>query len=134
MLDTKDKADVPAGIEAGVSFFALSFVRSGDDLDILRRFIHDNGSKAKIIAKIEDQTAISNIDDIVKACDGLMVARGDLGIECPYETLPIIQRDTIQKCITQSKFVIVGDTHAGINDPITDSDSCGSYRRCKCCS
>lgn len=109
-LTEKDKSDVLLGIEEGISFFALSFVRSADDLDVLRRFLSDNGSKAQIIAKIEDQSAITNIDEIIKACDGLMVARGDLGIECPYEQLPLIQRRTIKQCIAEHKFVIVA-TH-----------------------
>lgn len=109
-LTKKDKNDVLLGIEVGVSFFALSFVRSADDLDILRRYLNDHDSQAQIIAKIEDQSAITHIDEIIQACNGLMVARGDLGIECPYEQLPMIQRRAIHQCIAQQKFVIVA-TH-----------------------
>lgn len=109
-LTAKDCADIDIGIENGIDFFALSFVRSPDDLDILRRYIEERGSKAHIIAKIEDQAAISNLDDIVRASDGLMVARGDLGIEIPYETLPIVQRRAVRTCQKMGKPVIVA-TH-----------------------
>lgn len=109
-LTRKDHEDIDIGIANGIDFFALSFVRSPDDLDILRRTIRDKGSKAQIIAKIEDQSAISNLDDIVKASDGLMVARGDLGIEIPFETLPIVQRRAVRTCQRMGKPVIVA-TH-----------------------
>jgi pyruvate kinase len=109
-LTRKDHEDIDIGIANGIDFFALSFVRSPDDLDILRRTIRDKGSKAQIIAKIEDQSAISNLDDIVRACDGLMVARGDLGIEIPFETLPIVQRRAVRTCQRMGKPVIVA-TH-----------------------
>lgn len=109
-LTEKDMADIDIGIENGIDFFALSFVRSPDDLDILRRHIQKRGSKAHIIAKIEDQTAISNLEDIIKASDGLMVARGDLGIEIPFETLPIVQRRAVRACQRVGKPVIVA-TH-----------------------
>ena len=109
-LTRKDRADVETGIEYGIDFFALSFVRSPDDLDILRRFIQERGSKAHVIAKIEDQSAISNLEDIIQASDGLMVARGDLGIEIPYETLPLVQRRAVRTCQRMGKPVIVA-TH-----------------------
>lgn len=109
-LTQKDRMDVETGIQFGVDFFALSFVRSPDDLDILRRFIEERGSKAHVIAKIEDASAISNLDDIVRASDGLMVARGDLGIEIPYETLPLVQRRAIRTCQAMGKPAIVA-TH-----------------------
>lgn len=109
-LTAKDRADIELGIQMGVDFFALSFVRSADDLDILRRFIEERGSRAQIIAKIEDQSAISSLDEIIQASDGLMVARGDLGIEIPYETLPIVQRRAVRACQGMGKPVIVA-TH-----------------------
>ncbi len=109
-LTMKDREDIEIGIENGIDFFALSFVRSADDLDILRRFVEERGSRAKIIAKIEDQSAITNLEEIVKASDGLMVARGDLGIEIPYETLPLVQRRAIRCCQRLGKPVIVA-TH-----------------------
>jgi pyruvate kinase len=109
-LTMKDRHDIEIGIENGIDFFALSFVRSADDLDILRRFIEERGSKARIIAKIEDQSAISNLEEIIQASDGLMVARGDLGIEIPFETLPVVQRRAINECKKRGKPVIVA-TH-----------------------
>lgn len=109
-LTQKDREDIEAGIAYGVDFFALSFVRSPDDLDILKRFISDRGSKAQVIAKIEDQSAISNMEEIIRASDGLMVARGDLGIEIPYETLPLVQRQAVRSCQRLGKPAIVA-TH-----------------------
>lgn len=109
-LTAKDIADIAVGIEEGVDLFALSFVREADDLDLLRRHLTDNKSTARVIAKIEDQSGISNIDEIIAASDGVMVARGDLGIECPFEELPIIQRRIVSRCIQQKKPVIVA-TH-----------------------
>jgi pyruvate kinase len=109
-LTDKDRADVQLGVELGFDFFALSFVREAADLEILRRFISTLSSRATIIAKIEDQTAISNLDEIIRACDGLMVARGDLGIEIPFETLPVVQRRAVRTCLQAGKPVIVA-TH-----------------------
>ena len=109
-LTKKDQGDVDVGIAEEIDFFALSFVREAKDLDEFHTYLEDHGSKAKIIAKIEDQQAITNLDDIIRASDGLMVARGDLGIECPFEDLPIIQTRAINSCIQGTKPVIVA-TH-----------------------
>ena len=109
-LTKKDEGDVDVGVEEGVEFFALSFVREPDDLDIFHRYLSDHGSPAKVIAKIEDQQAIRNLEDIIKASDGLMIARGDLGVECPFEDLPIIQSRAISACIQNTTPVIVA-TH-----------------------
>jgi pyruvate kinase len=109
-LTKKDQGDVDVGIAEEIDFFALSFVREPKDLDEFHDYLEKHGSKAKIIAKIEDQQAISNLDGIIKASDGLMIARGDLGIECPFEDLPIIQTRAINSCIQQTKPVIVA-TH-----------------------
>ena len=106
----KDRADTLVGISEGIDFVALSFVREAKDVMELRTFLSDQKSKAHIIAKIEDQSAINNLDEIVQACDGLMVARGDLGIECPFEDLPVIQRRAVRACIAQGRPVIVA-TH-----------------------
>jgi pyruvate kinase len=119
-LTEKDRDDIDIGIKYGIDFFALSFVRSPDDLDILRRYLEERGSKAHIIAKIEDQSAITNLEDIIKASDGLMVARGDLGIEIPFETLPIVQRRAVKACQRAGKPAIVA-THmleSMINNPL----------------
>lgn len=106
----KDRGDTTVGLEAGIDFIALSFVRAANDIELLRRFLTEKKSKAKIIAKIEDQSAIANLNEIVRACDALMVARGDLGIECPFEELPVIQRRAVRACLAQGRPVIVA-TH-----------------------
>ncbi|MFP6887783.1 MAG: pyruvate kinase, partial [Opitutales bacterium] len=102
--------DALVGIEEDMDFFALSFTRDAESIDVFRRFLEENNSKARIVAKIEDQSAVRNLDEIAGAADGLMVARGDLGIECPYEELPIIQRRAVGTCLALGKPVIVA-TH-----------------------
>ncbi len=109
-LTKKDQGDIDVGVAEGIEFFALSFVREPKDLEEFHAYLEGHGSDAKIIAKIEDQQAITNLDAIIKASDGLMVARGDLGIECPFEDLPIIQTRAINSCIQGTKPVIVA-TH-----------------------
>ena len=109
-LTDKDRADVAVGCELGVDFYALSFVREGADVVALRGLLARHGSKAGIIAKIEDQSAIEHLGDILKEADALMVARGDLGIEIPYETLPLVQRRAVSMAIAARKPVIVA-TH-----------------------
>lgn len=106
----KDRADTLVGLEAGIDFVALSFVREAKDVEQLRTFLKERKSTARIVAKIEDQSAITNLDEIVAACDALMVARGDLGIECPFEDLPVIQRRAVRACLSQGRPVIVA-TH-----------------------
>ena len=106
----KDRADSLVGLSEGIDFVALSFVREAKDVEQLRAFLAEQKSKVRIIAKIEDQSAIAHLDEIVRACDGLMVARGDLGIECPFEDLPVIQRRAVRACLAQGRPVIVA-TH-----------------------
>jgi pyruvate kinase len=106
----KDRADTTVGLEEGIDFVALSFVREAADVELLRSFLNDKKSKARIIAKIEDQSGISNLDEIVRVSDAIMVARGDLGIECPFEELPIIQRRIVNSCLAQGRAVIIA-TH-----------------------
>ena len=106
----KDRADATVGLEEGIDFLALSFVRAASDIELLRNFLTEKKSKVRIIAKIEDQSAIANLSEIVQACDGLMVARGDLGIECPFEELPVIQRRAVNACLEQGRPVIIA-TH-----------------------
>jgi pyruvate kinase len=109
-LTAKDLEDLWVGIECGVDYVALSFVREANDIALLRQILVEKGSEAKVIAKIEDQTAIRNLDEIIFDADAVMVARGDLGIECPYEELPIIQRRIVKTCMRRGKPVIVA-TH-----------------------
>ncbi len=106
----KDRADSTVGLEEGIDFLALSFVREAADIHQLRSFLTERGSKVRIVAKIEDQQAISNLDEIIKATDVLMVARGDLGIEVPLEDLPIIQHRAVRTCLAVGRPVIIA-TH-----------------------
>ncbi len=109
-LTAKDLADVQVGLEVGVDFIALSFVREARDIQQLRAVTETAKHRPLIIAKIEDQQAVANLDAIVATADGVMVARGDLGIECPYEDLPLIQRRIVRTCLRVGKPVIVA-TH-----------------------
>ena len=106
----KDRGDTLVGIEEGVDFIALSFVREAADVELLRVFLKERGSRARIVAKIEDQSAIDNLDDIIRATDVLMVARGDLGIEVPLRELPVIQRRAVRTCLAIGRPVIIA-TH-----------------------
>src|SRR6266516_3630306 len=106
-LTEKDLADISLGADLGVDFVALSFVRQKSDLDELRGVLFEKRSKALIIAKIEDQLAVRAIADMINGADAIMIARGDLGIECPMEELPIIQRRIVKCCIRLGKPVIV---------------------------
>jgi len=109
-LTDKDRADVALGCSVGTDLFALSFVREAGDVAALRALLAEHGSRAGIVAKIEDQSAVEQLAPIITESDGLMVARGDLGIEIPYETLPLVQRRAIQLCHSARKPVIVA-TH-----------------------
>jgi pyruvate kinase len=109
-LTEKDERDVRAGVDAGLDFVALSFVRKAEDILLLRRLLDGMGSRARIIAKIEDQTGLRNLVSIVRATDAVMVARGDLGIEIEYHTLPIVQTRIVDLCLTEGKPVIIA-TH-----------------------
>ena len=109
-LTSKDIKDVKLGLELGVDFIALSFVREARDLLQLREMFEEGKPAPFVIAKIEDQEAIKNLDAIVHGADGIMVARGDLGIEIPYEELPIVQRRIVKTCLRIGRPVIVA-TH-----------------------
>src|SRR5437879_3766379 len=109
-LTAKDIEDVKLGLEVGVDFMALSFVREARDLVQLRELFTNPKPHPHIVAKIEDQEAVSNLDEIIREADAIMVARGDLGIEVPYEELPIIQRRIVKNCLHFGRPVIVA-TH-----------------------
>jgi pyruvate kinase len=109
-ITAKDRADILVGLELGVDYIALSFVREAADVRELRELIKSHARLPQIIAKIEDQEAVKNIEAIIAEADGVMVARGDLGIEVPYEELPIIQRRIVKSCQRVGKPVIVA-TH-----------------------
>ena len=103
----KDINDLNFGLKNDVDWIALSFVRSAKDILELKNLIKNNGYSTKVIAKIEKPQAIKNIDDIITESDGLMVARGDLGVEVPMETVPIIQKKIVDKCNLACKPVII---------------------------
>lgn len=109
-ITDKDRRDIEFGMQQGVDFIALSFVRQADDIHELKELLDDKADKIKIVAKLEDQEAITNMVDIIAAADGIMVARGDLGVEIPLEVLPRIQRRIIRTCAEMGKRAIVA-TH-----------------------
>ena len=109
-ITDKDRRDIKFGMEQGVDFIALSFVRQAADIVALRDLLGDRANEIKVIAKLEDQEAITNMVDIIAEADGIMVARGDLGVEIPFEVLPRIQRRIIRTCAEMGKRVIVA-TH-----------------------
>ncbi len=106
-LTPKDIEDLEFGLKQGVEWVALSFVRKAEDVIDLKRRIKEHGCDALVIAKIEKPEAVKNIDSIIEVSDGIMIARGDLGVEMPLQDLPIIQKNTIEKCIAASKPVVV---------------------------
>ena len=106
-LKEKDIQDLKDGCMADFDFVAASFVRSGEDVRAIRKVLDENGGKdIKIISKIENQEGIDNLDEIIELSDGIMVARGDLGVEIPFYEVPIMQKKFIQKCNDAGKMVI----------------------------
>ena len=105
-LTEKDRKDVEFGMKLGVDFVGLSFVRTVDDVNMLRDILEKGKSFAKIISKIETEEAVDNFDAILEASDGIMVARGDLAVEIPAERVPMVQKMIIKKCREAGKPVI----------------------------
>ncbi|GHT27046.1 pyruvate kinase [Bacteroidia bacterium] len=118
-LTEKDRTNILYAIENRIDFIAHSFVRSKQDVLDIQRILDEHRSPIKIIAKIENQEGVDNIDEILEAAYGIMVARGDLGIEVPQEKIPGLQRIMIRKCIAAKKPVIVATQmlHSMINNP-----------------
>jgi pyruvate kinase len=106
-LTPKDREDLRFGIDQGVDFVAVSFVRSGADIDEVRRFLRDQGAAIPIVAKLERQEAIANLPDVLATVDAVMVARGDLGVDVPLEEVPHIQKDVIRRARAAKVPVIV---------------------------
>ena len=106
-LSEKDIEDLRFALGLSVDFIALSFVRSAADVEDVRRIMDEVGVRLPVIAKIEKPQAIENLDEIVEAFDGFMVARGDLGVECPLEDVPFLQKQIIEKARLNAKPVIV---------------------------
>lgn len=106
-LNDVDKSDLLFGIEHNVEYIAASFVRCADDLKKLRKFLKDNGGQdIKVISKIENGQGINNFDEILELSDGIMVARGDMGVEINFEKIPAIQKMMIEKCNKEGKIVV----------------------------
>ena len=106
-LTDKDISDIRWGIDNDVDYIAVSFVRTKDDIMEVRKILEKYSGNAKVIAKIETKQSVDNIDEIIAVVDGLMVARGDLGVEIPTEDVPMVQKSIIEKCRLQGKPVIV---------------------------
>lgn len=118
-LTEKDKRNINLAIDEDIDFIAHSFVRSAEDVMAVQKILDERHSDIKIISKIENQEGVDNIDEIINASYGIMVARGDLGIEVPVEKIPGIQRMIIRKCVERHKPVIVATQmlHTMINNP-----------------
>lgn len=106
-ISEQDEKDILFGIENDMDFVAASFIQRAADVQALRKLIVDNGGHMEIISKIENLEGVKNIDEIIDASDGIMVARGDLGVEIPAEDVPIIQKNIIKKCNAIGKPVVV---------------------------
>lgn len=106
-LTDKDRTFIKWAVDADIDFIAHSFVRSADDLKEIQDILDSEGSHLKIISKIENQQGIDNLDDILTASYGIMVARGDLGVEIPAERIPLVQKHIVQMCRSRKKPVIV---------------------------
>ncbi|EHL15848.1 pyruvate kinase [Peptoanaerobacter stomatis] len=106
-ITQKDKEDIIFGIKNDIDYIAASFVRKASDVLAIREVLENNGGQnIKIISKIESQEGVDNIDEILEVSDGIMVARGDLGVEIPTEEIPMVQKEIIKKCNSLSKYVI----------------------------
>ena len=118
-LTEKDKKNINLAIDEDIDFIAHSFVRSADDVMAVQKMLDERGSDIKIISKIEYQEGVDNIDEIIDASYGIMIARGDLGIEVPLEQIPGIQRTIMHKCEQKKKPVIVATQmlHTMIDNP-----------------
>ncbi len=106
-ITEKDRSDIEFGIEQGIDFIAASFVRKVSDVLAIREILEENNAThIKIISKIENQEGVDNLDEIIEVSDGIMVARGDLGVEIPTEEIPVVQKLMIKKCNEAGKPVI----------------------------
>lgn len=109
-LSEVDKQDIKFAIENDIEFLALSFIRTAEDVESVKKFIAEHGGKKKdikLISKIENMQGIENIDAIIQASDGIMVARGDLGVEVDLAKIPVYQKTIVDKCLKAGKIVIV---------------------------
>lgn len=119
-LSDIDRADIEFGIKNDVDYIAMSFVRSVEDVRIVKRLLNEHdANNVQLIAKIENRSGVDNMMSILAECDGVMVARGDMGVEIPFEELPGIQKDMISRCYRQGKKVITATQmlESMINNP-----------------
>lgn len=118
-VSERDRANIKIAVELNVDFIAHSFVRSADDVKEVKRLIEEDGGRIKVISKIENQEGVDNFDSILEETFGVMIARGDLGIEVPAEKIPPIQRMMVRKCIARHRPVIVATQmlHSMISNP-----------------
>lgn len=105
-INETDYSDISFAAKEGFDFIASSFTRCKEDVLEVRKIIEEAGAKTKIIAKIENMQGIKNLEEIIEAADGIMVARGDMGVEVPMEDVPVLQKDMIKKAVAQGKHVI----------------------------
>jgi len=118
-LSQKDIEDINFGIDNKVDFIAASFVRTAQDVLDIRRILEQRDADIDLIAKIESQEGVDNLDEIIRVADGIMVARGDLGVEIPEEEVPLLQKTIIDKCCQMGKYVIIATQmlESMINNP-----------------
>ena len=116
-ISKQDRSDIEFGCRMGYDFIAASFTRTAKDVNEIREILNANNSRMKIIAKIESVQGVNNIEEILEAADGVMVARGDLGVEVPLEEVPVIQKHIIKRAVQLGKIVVTimlsGETAAG---------------------
>lgn len=105
-ISETDREDILFGVQMGYDYIAASFVRCADDVLAVKKILEENGSKMKIISKIESMQGIDNLDEILQVSDGIMVARGDMGVEVPLEEVPVLQKKMIKKALKLGKIVI----------------------------
>ena len=117
-ITEKDKADIIFGIQQDIDFIAASFIRNAAGIKEIRKILHEHhAEQIAIIAKIENAEGVENIDEIIGAADGIMVARGDLGVEIPAQEVPYIQKMIIKKCNEKLYSGYHSNTDAGFHDP-----------------
>ena len=130
-ITDKDRDDVKLGMELGVDFIALSFVRRPSDIRELKSILEEQDKFIPIIAKIEKQEAVNNLEEILTAADGAMVARGDLGIETPIEKVPLIQKEIIRRLQPDEQAGYHRHSDAGFHDPQPDTHPGRGHRHCQ---